>query len=195
MVSSASLNDRRCERDPSLVLPTMVMPASSAAANTASPSSISVLPASIDSALAPADAHRLDRRQADDRHVEPHVLLRLRDLDDRARPGPARWPARPITSSVPSIASTATTAWCLTAIVWPMSSAGDRVGHAVAELEVLAAPRRSARACVSTPAPASSGVQQRRRVDQLDAAVAQHVGHGADQAVGASRRELASAPR
>ena len=27
-------------------------------------------------------AHRLDRRDADDRHVEPHVLLRLRDLDD-----------------------------------------------------------------------------------------------------------------
>ena len=38
-------------------------------------------------------------------------------------PGPARYPARPITSSVPSIASTATTALCFTAIVWPMSSA------------------------------------------------------------------------
>ena len=38
-------------------------------------------------------------------------------------PGPARSPARPITSSVPSIASTATTALSFTAIVWPMSSA------------------------------------------------------------------------
>ena len=31
--------------------------------------------------------HRLDRRDADHRHVEPHVLLRLGHLDD-ARPGP-----------------------------------------------------------------------------------------------------------
>ena len=38
-------------------------------------------------------------------------------------PGPARRAARSITSSVPSIASTATTAPSLTAIVWPMSSA------------------------------------------------------------------------
>ncbi len=40
-----------------------------------------------------------------------------------ARPARRDDPARPITSSVPSIASTATTALCLTAIVWPMSSA------------------------------------------------------------------------
>src|SRR5206468_12191304 len=26
--------------------------------------------------------HRVDRRDADDRHVEPHVLIWLRDLDD-----------------------------------------------------------------------------------------------------------------
>jgi len=38
-------------------------------------------------------------------------------------PAPARCPAREIVSSVPSIASTATTALCLTAIVCPMSSA------------------------------------------------------------------------
>ena len=39
--------------------------------------------------------HRLDRRDADDRHVESHVLVRLRDLDDahaaaRELSGPAR---------------------------------------------------------------------------------------------------------
>ena len=58
------------------------MPASSAALMIASPSIISVFPASTDSAVAPARLHRLDRRHADDRHVEPHVLIRLRDLDD-----------------------------------------------------------------------------------------------------------------
>ena len=62
--------------------PTMAMPASSAASTIASPSIISVLPASTDSAVAPAALHRLDRRHADDRHVEPHVLIRLRHLDD-----------------------------------------------------------------------------------------------------------------
>ena len=67
------------------------------------------------------DAHRLDRGEADDRHVEAHVLLRLGHLDDahaRARRGARRGA---MTSSVPSIASTATTAWCFTAIVCPMS--------------------------------------------------------------------------
>ena len=51
-----------------------------------SPSMISVVPASTDSAVAPAGPHRLDRRDADDRHVEPHVLIRLRHLDDARRP-------------------------------------------------------------------------------------------------------------
>ena len=46
------------------------------------PSTISVFPASIDIAVAPGRLHRLDRRDADDRDVEPHVLFRLRDLDD-----------------------------------------------------------------------------------------------------------------
>ena len=114
-------------------------------------------PAGVDRQRAGAgDAHRLNRGHADDRHVEAHVLVRLGDLDD-ATPGPARWPARPITSSVPSMASTATTAWCFTAIVWPMSSAGDRIGHPVAELESPAAPRPSARgASTRRPGPATA---------------------------------------
>ncbi len=62
--------------------PTIAMPASSALLISSSRSNISVFPASIDSADAPAVAHRLHGRQADDRHVETHVLLRLRHLDD-----------------------------------------------------------------------------------------------------------------
>ena len=87
----------------------------------ASPSIISVLPASTDSADRAGRAHRLDRRDADDRHVEAHVLLRLRHLDDARRRGRRDARRGAITSSVPSIASTATTARSLTAIVWPMS--------------------------------------------------------------------------
>ena len=116
--------------------------------------------------------HRLDRRDADDRHVEPHVLLRLRHLDDRARRG--RPDARPgaITSSVPSIASTATTALCLTAIVWPMSSAGDRVGHRGSRTRSPRAPRSVGARSVSTPVARQQRRQERRRIEQLDALVA-----------------------
>ena len=38
--------------------------------------------------LRAGDAHRLDGRKADDRHVESHVLVGLGDLDD-ATPAPA----------------------------------------------------------------------------------------------------------
>ena len=64
----------------------------------------------------------LDGAHTDDRHVESHVLLRLGHLDEpQARPG--QWPARRSISSVPSIASTATTAPSFTATDWPTSSA------------------------------------------------------------------------
>ena len=68
------------QRDPDR--PTMQMPASSAALMIASPSIISVFPASTDRTRRAGGLHRLDRRDADHRHVEPHVLVRLRDLDD-----------------------------------------------------------------------------------------------------------------
>ena len=109
-------------------------------------------------------------------------------------PGPARCPARPITSSVPSIASTATTAWCLTAMVCPMSSPAIDVRHPVAELEILLLVL-GRRALGQHAGPGQQRREQRRRVDQLDAVIAQHVGDGANQAVGVPRGELASAPR
>ena len=66
----------------------MVIPDSSAAAMIASPSTIRVFPASTDSTVGAGRRHRLDRRDADHRHIEPHVLLRLGDLDDTdAGPG------------------------------------------------------------------------------------------------------------
>ena len=60
-------------------------------------------------------------------------------------PGPARSPARAITASVPSIASTATTARVLHGDRLADVEAGDRVGHPVAEREDRAPRRRSAR--------------------------------------------------
>ena len=40
-------------------------------------------PASIASTFAPRGDHRAERPHADGRHIEPHVLLRLGDFDDR----------------------------------------------------------------------------------------------------------------
>jgi hypothetical protein len=51
------------------------------------------LPASIESAVAPAVAHRLDGGDADDGHVEPHVLFRLRHFH-HSHAVPAICPAR-----------------------------------------------------------------------------------------------------
>ena len=87
---------------------------------TASPSSTSVLPASIDSADAPATRIAWIVATPITGTSNRMSCFGLATLTMRT-PGPARCPARAITSSVPSIASTATTAWCLTAIVWPMS--------------------------------------------------------------------------
>ena len=71
--------------------------------NTCSPSSTSVRPASTDSARRAGDPHRLDRRNPDHRHVEAHVLLRLRDLDDpHAGTGQVPGPARSLRRCLPS---------------------------------------------------------------------------------------------
>ena len=88
----------------------MAIPASSAARMIASPSIMSVLPASTESSVGACGLHRLDRRDADDRDVEAHVLVRLRDLHDAGAGVPQAVRRATMTASVPSIASTATTA-------------------------------------------------------------------------------------
>jgi hypothetical protein len=88
----------------------------------ASPSIISVFPASTDSAVAPATRIAWIVAMPTTGTSNRISCFGFATLTMRT-PGPARWPARPMTSSVPSIASTATTAWCFTAIVCPMSSA------------------------------------------------------------------------
>ena len=86
----------------------------------ASPSNISVLPASTDSAVAPAACIASIVATPTTGTSKRMSWFGLATLTMRT-PGPASWPARAITASVPSIASTATTAADFTAIVWPMS--------------------------------------------------------------------------
>ena len=104
-------------------------------------------------------------------------------------PGPARCPARPITSSVPFHRLDGDDRLMLDGDRLSDVEAGDHVGHSVAELEVLllVVGRRALRQHAGA---GQQRRQQRRRVDQLDPVVAQHVGDGADQAIGVSRGQL-----
>ena len=90
--------------------------------------------------------------RADGRHVEPHVLLRLGHLHHRERrpPGTAR-PARAMHWSVPSIASTASTARSLTATLWPMSSRPISLARSQPNRDVASSRPRVGRRRVSTP--------------------------------------------
>ena len=138
--------------------PTIAMPASSAALTIASPSIISVLPASTDSTVGAGGLHRLDRRHADHRHVEPHVLVRLGDLDDRGRPArragrrgrsPHRCPPSPRPRRRPP-----------TSPRWSGRCRGRRSRRRCgSRTRDRAAPRRSARAWSARPSRASSGAR------------------------------------
>ena len=168
--------------------PTIAMPASSADAKTCSPSSTSVRPASTDSADAPATRIAWIVAIADDRHVEAHVLLRLGHLDDpHAGPG-----------ELPGAADH---------LVGPFHRL-DRDHRLVLHGDRLAdvERRRSRRPCgsrtrnpraprslgarsVSTPSPGEQRLEERRRVQQLDALVAHHVGDRRNQRIGVARLE------
>ena len=103
----------------------------------ASPSIISVFAASTERAVAPAACIASIVDDADHRHVESHVLVRLRDLDDarrRRQPAgrrvrsPRRCPPSPRQRRPPCR---------LHRDRLPMSSAGNGVGDPVAEGEVV----------------------------------------------------------
>ena len=64
----------------------------------------------------------LDGRHPDGRYVEAHILLGLGHLDECPSPGPAKRAGRSMQRSVPSMASTASVAFSLTATDWPTSS-------------------------------------------------------------------------
>jgi hypothetical protein len=93
-------------------------------------------------------------------------------------PRPARLPARAITASVPSMASTATTAESLTTIVCPMSRPPPRPPP-VAELEVRLH-RFGRPAASASPAPATRS--RIRRIARV-MPVSQHAGHGGDERI------------
>ena len=101
--------------------PTTTMPAASAAWTNASPSRTSVLPASIDSASAPAARIAAIVATPTTGTSKRMSCAGFATLTTRV-PAPASAPARAIAASVPSIASTATTARSLTTMVWPTSS-------------------------------------------------------------------------
>ena len=136
----------------------MQMPASSAALTIASPSIISVLPASTDSDRRARGLHRLDRRHADDRHVEPHVLIRLRDLDD-AHAGAGELAGARDDRVGPLHRLDGDDGRRLHRDRLADVEAGDGVGDAVAEREVAPARSSSGARRVSTPSRASSGAR------------------------------------
>ena len=127
-------------------------------ATIASPSIISVLPASTDSAVAPAARIACDRRHADDRHVEPHVLVRLGDLDD-ADAGAGELAGARDHRVGAFHRLDGDDGRRLDGNRLADVEAGDGVGHPVAELEVAAARPRSARARSARPSRASSGAR------------------------------------
>ena len=136
--------------------PTIAISASSAALTIASPSIISVLPASTDSTRRAGGLHRLDRRHADDRHVEAHVLLRLRDLDDPHAPAGQLTGARDHRIG-PFHRFDRDDRRRLDGDRLADVEAGDRVGDAVAEREIgLLVARSALAASARLPAPAAA---------------------------------------
>ena len=83
------------------------------------------------------DAHRLDRRQADNRHVEAHVLVRLGDLDDGdAVAGQVTGAGDGLVGAFHGLDRDHRL--MLHGDGLADVEAGDRVGHAIAELQILA---------------------------------------------------------
>ena len=158
------------------------------------PSSISVLPASSDSAVAPAARIACDRRHADDRHVEAHVLLRLGHLDDDgAGAGQAARRARSPRRCLPSPrprrprdASRRSSGRCRGRR--SRRPCGSRTSRSAA-----LASRRRARA-VSTPARASSGC--RNAVESSSSMPFSRITSATarDQRVGVLRRAACGSP-
>ena len=158
------------------------MPASSAALTIASPSIISVLPASTDSAVAPAAFIASIVDDADDRHVEAHVLIRLRDLDDPdAGAGQLSGARDHRVGALHRLDGDDRRGLHRDRLA--DVEAGDRIGDAVAELEIrlLVVGRRRARQHARAR---EQRREERRRVQQLDAVLAQHVGDAGDERVG-----------
>ena len=175
------------------VRPTTTMPASSADAKSASRSKISVLPGVDRQHRGAGAAHRLNRRQTDDRHVEAHVLLRLGHLDDgAARSGEIAGARDHLVGALHRL------------------DRDDRLvldGDRLADVQRRRSRRpcdsrsrdpsavpRSARARSSTPAPRQQRLQQRRRIEQLDAPSLHDVGDRGNERIGVARTQPRRAP-
>ncbi len=156
---------------------------------TASPSSISVLPASTDNAVAPATRIAWIVANPTTGTSNRMSCVRLRHLDDAdAGTGEMSGAADHFVGALHRLDGD--DRLVLDRDGLPDIEAGDDVSHLVAELEVtlLVLSRRT---LGQHAGPGQQRRQQRGRVDQLDAVLAQDVGDGTDQAIGVSRRELA----
>ena len=137
----------------------------------------------------PGKTHRLDRRQPDDRHIKAHVLVGLGHLDD----------ADTVTGKVAGAGDGFVGALhrldrhdrlMLHGDRLSDVEAGNRVGHAVAELQVL--PLRLVRRAIAQLSLArQQRLEELRGVDQLNPALAHQVRHRADQRIGVEPLQLA----
>ena len=136
--------------------------------NTRSPSSTSVRSASIDSAVAPAARIAWIVATPIDRHVEPHVLLRLRDLDD-AHAGPGEVSGAPDHFVGPLHRLDRDDRLVLDGDRLTDVERRDGVSHPVAEREVLAllVRRRARRSACPRRRAAAAGTRSNRAARSL----------------------------
>ena len=133
------------------------------------------------------DAHRLDGRQADHRHVEAHVLVRLRHLDDAdTGPGQMTGAANHLVGAFHRFDGH--DRLVLDGDGLADVERGNRVRHPVAELEVGAFPLVG-RAIAEHALAGEQRRQEHRRVEQLDPLVFHDVRHRGDQRIGVPRLE------
>ncbi len=154
----------------------------------ASPSIMSVFPASTDSAVAPAARIACIVATPTTGTSNRMSCFGLATLTMRT-PGPARCPARRNDLVGAFHRLDGDDRLMLHRDRLPDVQRRDRVGHAVAELEILLllAGRRPSRQHAWFR---EQRRDERRGVDELDAVVAQHGGHGADQTVGVPPAQL-----
>ena len=133
------------------------------------------------------DPHGLDGRQADDRDVEAHVLLRFRDFDDsHAGTGQMRGARDHFIGTFHRLHSHHGPV--LHGNRLPNVLGGNRVGHPVSELEI--GPLLvGGRAHAEDTRPRQQRLEKDRGIQQLDALGAHHLRDRGDEGIGIARLE------
>ena len=169
-------------------LPTTAMPASLADARNASRSKISVLPASIDNTVAPATRIAWIVASPTTGTSNRMSCFGLATLMIDAGAGQVTGAGDGLVGAFHRLDRDHRLV--LHGDRLADVEAGNRVRHAIAELQVLAL-GFARRALAQLPLAGQQRLQELRRVDQLDAALAHQVGDGGDQRVGVHALEPA----